>query len=653
MYNIIKNLKVFNMRPSYTNFSNLYKIRIFLFIFLLNSCQLDQSVNLIKEKLFSDESVDIINSPSEKEKVLQTEENLKIIKSDEKTLVEEENSEKKLKTINQELFVSDDFEEDIRFDDTTNKSKDGSLEQTDLIKKENVNRNQLAFKEMGKARDNESKIISFFTKIFDYKEDTEKIKSNNDLNNNFSPEKKKESSEIVTSKIKKKSDVNMRLSSNENNKINETVIGKNKEDNQELLFESESINEENDNATKAEENSLEEESLALLNLNIKREKKEKKDIKKENTVSENIVGLLLPLTGPKSAAGDLVINSLRYSMLLKPTQLNFKIFDTKGDPKGALDAARQGVRSGVKTFIGPIFSDETSMVKDYYSNKKKLTFFSLSPDVNNVSRNVIVSGQNPEDQIACITKHISESEPENILLIYHADRYGYVIRNSLKKFIEDFGISNYSSLQFFEIESNLDLNNELKKLSRFDERKKELEEEILKVENDLDLDSSLKSRQLKKLERMLTLSSPFDSIVVASEGDKLLEILSHLAFYDINSENTNIYGTSLWEDTDKNDIVFNGSIYASSLKKRDSDFVKSFRSVFSRDPMAFNYHMHDLLELVQNYKIYSSEENDAVFYGEFSNSKINSGLLNREIFLKKIKKNKDPDEIFNCRLDAI
>ena len=123
------------MKPSYTNFANLYKIRIFLFIFLLNSCQLDQSVNLIKEKLFSDESVDITNSPSEKEKVLPTEENLKIIKSDDKTLVEEENSEKKLKTINQELFVSDDFEEDVRFDDTTNKLKDGSLEQTDLIKK--------------------------------------------------------------------------------------------------------------------------------------------------------------------------------------------------------------------------------------------------------------------------------------------------------------------------------------------------------------------------------------------------------------------------------------------------------------------------------------------------------------------------------------
>ena len=52
---------------------------------------------------------------------------------------------------------------------------------------------------------------------------------------------------------------------------------------------------------------------------------------------------------------------------------------------------------------------------------------------------------------------------------------------------------------------------------------------------------------LKKLQRQLTLDSPFDAVVIASEGDKLLEILSHLAFYDISSNNTRIYGTSLWE----------------------------------------------------------------------------------------------------------
>ena len=73
-----------------------------------------------------------------------------------------------------------------------------------------------------------------------------------------------------------------------------------------------------------------EESFAFLNLKPKvRDKK----VLEESEARDNLVGLLLPLTGPKSSAGDLVINSLRYSMLLKPYQLDFKIFDTKGTPE--------------------------------------------------------------------------------------------------------------------------------------------------------------------------------------------------------------------------------------------------------------------------------------------------------------------------------
>ena len=80
-------------------------------------------------------------------------------------------------------------------------------------------------------------------------------------------------------------------------------------------------------------------------------------------------------------------------MLLKPNQLNFKIFDTKGAPEGAIEATKQGIKNGVKTFIGPIFSDETKEVKKYFDNKDDLIFFSLSPDLTNVSKNIIVSGR--------------------------------------------------------------------------------------------------------------------------------------------------------------------------------------------------------------------------------------------------------------------
>ena len=47
------------------------------------------------------------------------------------------------------------------------------------------------------------------------------------------------------------------------------------------------------------------------------------------------------------------------------------------------------------------------------------------------------------------------------------------------------------------------------------------------------------------------------------------------------------------------------------------------------------------------------EKTDSVFTGEFTNSKIQSGFLQREIYLKRIKKNKKTEEVFNCRLNVI
>ena len=273
--------------------------------------------------------------------------------------------------------------------------------------------------------------------------------------------------------------------------------------------------------------------------------------------------------------------------------------------------------------------------------------------MNNVSENIIVSGQIPNDQMSCITKHIAKNDSSNVLLIYHADKYGYVIKNSFLNYVNDFGMMQVN-IEFFEVESDTDLNNEIKKISRFKERKQKLENEIMRIENNTDLEDQFKNNEIKSLERMLTLGSPFDSIIIASEGDKLLEILSHLAFYDINSENSNIYGTSLWEDTNKKDNLFKGTYYASSIKYRDDEFIKNFKNVFSKDPMSFNYHMHDLLDLVANYKIMSEKEKKSLlFNGEFTKSKIQSGFLQREIYLKKIKKNRRSEEVFNCRLNVI
>ena len=109
---------------------------------------------------------------------------------------------------------------------------------------------------------------------------------------------------------------------------------------------------------------------------------------------------MLPLTGEKRSAGTLVLNTFRYSLVKKPMDIVFKIYDTRGTADGAVTAAQKGVRDGVEIFIGPIFSYETRAIKENFSEKDLTTFFSLSPDLSNISKNIIVSGQNPEEQIS-------------------------------------------------------------------------------------------------------------------------------------------------------------------------------------------------------------------------------------------------------------
>ena len=178
--------------------------------------------------------------------------------------------------------------------------------------------------------------------------------------------------------------------------------------------------------------------------------------------------MLLPLTGEKKAAGDLVMNSLRYNMNTKPTNLVFKIYDTKGLPSGAVKAAQNGLDEGIKIFIGPIFSDETKELNNYFSDEDA-KFFSLSPDFSNISENVIVSGENPDDQVSCIKKNLLENDLEKVLLIHPRNKYGQVIKQSFQKKQSD--KESRIKIEFFELSDAIDLNEEIKILSRFEKKK--------------------------------------------------------------------------------------------------------------------------------------------------------------------------------------
>ncbi len=506
--------------------------------------------------------------------------------------------------------------------------------------------------EMGQARKDKSEIISFFFDLFDTDDEEEKPKKQK-----ASKEKRVQAPEEDKNSSTKASK-NLKLEKNKS--INKKIVIKPIEEKLALPEndyspKKEKIKQLNDNLEKITEpkldkvnpeKNIEQEDLAFF-LPDKKKIEEKPSIVTE--VKYENIGMLIPLTGKKKAAGELVMNSLRYSMSTNPGKLVFKIYDTKGSPAGAIEAAKQGVKDGIRMFIGPIFSDETREIKNYFSGHKA-TFFSLSPDFSNTSENIVVSGENPDDQIMCIKKNLNENQLERVLLIFQNNRYGQVVKESFTK--SQSNDYNKLKVDYFELSDFVNLNDEIKVLSRFESRKLRLNEEINRVKKDKTLTGNERKFQVKNLEKQLTLDVPYDAVIVASQGDKLIEILSHLAFYDINSNNTFIYGTSLWEDTKKLDKVFEGTYYVSSLKEKTKSFEQDFKDIFSKEPISFNYYIYDLIDLVSNFQI-SDENQGNIYFGEFSNSQVNLGLLRRETFLKKVLKNDKVLNISSCSLSEL
>lgn len=501
---------------------------------------------------------------------------------------------------------------------------------------------------IGEARKDKSEIISFFFDLFDDESDEVDFPSKEPLK--VKPEKKVSKKDFKEKKEQKKTIKPTKI-------IKSELPEKPKDKMKESIRFIENQKEISNTSIKDDIKEKEVFSKKDNTFNVNRDEEElafyrkKVDEKKKEYVSKKKflkVGMLLPLTGDKKAAGDLVMNSLRYSMSTKPNNLIFKVYDTKGQPSGAVKAAKEGLDEGIKLFIGPIFSDETKELNSFFSNEDA-TFFSLSPDFSNVSDNVIVSGENPDDQIACIRQNLIENDLVKVLLIFPRNKYGQVIQDGFRKFQND--QENQIKFEYLELADSMDLNNEIKILSRYESRRIRLDEEIKRVKNDNSINKKEKDFQLKNLEKQLTLDVPYDAVVVASQGDKLVEVLSHLAFYDINSQNTFIYGTSLWEDTNKLDKVFEGSFYVTSLKNKSEYFKKDFKEIFSKDPLSFNFYIYDLIDLVNQYQDF--EETNKVYAGEFSNSKISSGLLKRETYLKKVLKNNEVLNISSCSLNEL
>ena len=311
---------------------------------------------------------------------------------------------------------------------------------------------------------------------------------------------------------------------------------------------------------------------------------------KKNSESEKIlkIGVLLPLSGKFQDIGESFLKAIQLA-LYDISNENIKIYpkDSKGNALNAYKSAKEFEEQGIQIVIGPIFYENLERLGEI----NNITFISLTNKTEEIPKNTIAFGINIDSQVDILKKYFNEIDVSKTLLLSPNSEFTYQSESVATKDVLKF-------YRTYSYDTNpKKITAEIEKITRYRERKKDLERRIEILEKS---DLYKHKQELKKLEQMHTLGKiNFDSVVIIDFGERLKSVLTSFMFSDISSKKVNFFTINQWFD----ETLFNEnamqnlhfpSIDFDNLKK----FNKKFSNTFNVKPNKVSILAYDALGLI-------------------------------------------------------
>ena len=397
------------------------------------------------------------------------------------------------------------------------------------------------------------------------------------------------------------------------------------------------------------------------------------------------VGLIVPLSGRHQEIGKSVLNSIRLA-LSKINNDQIEIFpkDNYSNPEKTLFAAKQLEKEGIQMVIGPIFHQNLI----YLGEVQNLTFLSLSNKTKIIPKNVITIGINAKSQINAIVDFIKKENLNKTIVLVPKSNFENELRNALVK-------SKYEFLNIYSYDDEPNkLTSQIKQITTYDERKKNLKKiiefvekgiEILEREEELEnlkreyilekvnLDSvviyekelkdikkkyallyaQINEKELKNIKKQYGLSGTrinkkelenlkkkytfgdvdFDSVIIANFGENLKSITNSLSFSDVTSQDVIFITLNQWFDETLLKESSANRIYFPSINLINySKFRETYLKTYNKYPSQISILSYDILGLI--YYIKKVQGND--FKKNIFNKKFYVGEVGEFSFKDKI-----------------
>ena len=317
------------------------------------------------------------------------------------------------------------------------------------------------------------------------------------------------------------------------------------------------------------------------------------------------VGVVAPLSGDYRDIGESILKSIRLA-LNKINDPNIIVIpkDSENNPETALKVSKELYSQGIKIILGPVFNKNIL----YLGELSDVTFISFTNKLMNNPKNVITSGVNVKSQILAIKKLQKKLDLQRTIFL--------IPNNENKKEIEK-AISNTKIKlkdTFIYSTDPTKLTAQIEKLTRYEQRKQNLEDEIIRLENSDEINKDKKLENLIKKDTIGGIN--FDSVIIADFDENLKSVATSLLYTDVSSKRITYICLNQWFDKTLLNEESLHPIYFPSINKENLDSFNSEYSKYYKDiPNLISFLSYDLVGLIY-YLIYKNDFiiDEKVFY---------------------------------------
>tara|TARA_B100000029_G_scaffold478201_1_gene524042 strand:- start:299 stop:1450 length:1152 start_codon:yes stop_codon:yes gene_type:complete len=308
------------------------------------------------------------------------------------------------------------------------------------------------------------------------------------------------------------------------------------------------------------------------------------------------IGLIVPLSGEYSEIGHSILNSVRLA-INKIDDNKIKIFpkDTRADPNNTLKVSEELYDKGIRIIIGPLFNNNIVNL----NKLNDITFLSLTNKIYNNPNNVISAGVNAISQVNTIKKFQQKNNIERSIFLIPNNSNKNEIKYAINK-------TKIVLKDIFEYDTDPTLlTSQIERLTRYEQRKQNLFDEIKRLE---DSNETNKEKKIEKLKKKDTLGGiNFDSVIIGDFDESLKSVATSLLYTDVSSKRITYISLNQWFDKSLLKEINLQPIYFPSVNKKNyENFIQSYYSNYNSYPNQISFLSYDLVGLIY-YLLYKND----------------------------------------------